>query len=78
MKSQIDIKSALLGILLGVLAVFAIGAGASDNPTNKYQIIGIGNGTGGWAAIMVDTQTGKAWGTDIQKDWKHGDFWDLK
>jgi hypothetical protein len=57
MKTQIDIKSALCGIVVGVLAVLAIGAGTSSNEVGRYQISGGEN-----YSVMVDTKTGQAWG----------------
>ena len=56
MKTQIDIKSALCGLFVGVLAMFAIGAGTSSNEVGRYQI-----STGQSYSVMVDTITGKAW-----------------
>jgi hypothetical protein len=57
MKTQIDIKSALLGIAVGVLAMFAIGAGTGSNEVGRYQISSNPN-----FSIIVDTKTGQAWG----------------
>ena len=57
MKTQIDIKSALLGMMIGGLAILAIGAATSSSETGRFQVSsGQGN------AIIVDTQTGQAWG----------------
>ena len=80
MKTQIDIKSVLCGVAIGVLAIFAIGAGTSSNPVGKYQVTGFGNGTGGWLAVMVDTQTGESWGYDFSRGGvsKSEKFWDAK
>ena len=57
MKTQIDIKSALVGILIGILAVLAVGAATNSNQVGRYQI-----SSGDGFSVMVDTQTGKAWG----------------
>jgi hypothetical protein len=57
MKTQIDIKSVLCGVAIGVLAVFAIGAGTSSNQFGRYQAV-----TGTGYALLVDTVTGKVWG----------------
>jgi hypothetical protein len=80
MKTQIDIKSVLCGVAIGVLAVFAIGAGTSSNQVGKYQVTSTGNGTGGWLSIMVDTQTGESWGVDFSRNavQKPDKFWDAK
>jgi hypothetical protein len=61
MKITIDTKSAVCGLLAGVAAVLTIGAGDSSNQVGKYRVAtGVSDGKG--YAIMVDTQTGKAWG----------------
>ncbi|MGH7990945.1 MAG: hypothetical protein ACREDS_12245 [Limisphaerales bacterium] len=78
MKTTIDMKSILLGGAIGILAIFAIGASDSTNTNGRYQVA-VGNSQNGHGfAIMVDTETGKAWGADIQSDWKSGGFWDQK
>ena len=51
MKTQLDIKSVLCGAIIGALAVFTVGAGASSNPAGKYQITATGNGTGGQGSV---------------------------
>ena len=56
MKTQIDIKSALCGLVVGILAVLAIGAGTSSNEIGRYQV-----SSGGDKSVIVDTITGKAW-----------------
>lgn len=58
MKTQIDIKSALVGIIVGVLAVLAVGAGTSSNEVGRYQV-----SSGAGYSIMFDTKTGQAWGS---------------
>ena len=55
MKTQIDLKSAGLGLLIGVVSTFAIGAG-TDNNNGRYQV-----SCGAGFSVMVDTQTGQAW-----------------
>jgi hypothetical protein len=74
MKTQIDIKSALVGILIGVLVVTAIGAGTSSNEVGRYKV-----SCGAAFAVMVDTKTGQAWGiardTQSRND---GDFFTAK
>ncbi len=56
MKTTIDIKSALPGMAVGVLALFALGAGMDANPVRRYQIAGTSE-----HALIVDTKTGKVW-----------------
>jgi hypothetical protein len=79
MKIQIDLKSALVGLALGAGIMFTLGAGAS-NTNGRYQISSFGNGTGGGAAYVLDTQTGETWGADMHLDWnpKSEHFWGVK
>ena len=81
MKIQIDLKSAVCGLVIGIAAMFAIGAETSSSPVDKYRIAtGTVEGTGAFA-LMVDTQTGKTWGIYIPKDFgnnKAGEFWNAK
>jgi len=82
MKIQIDLQSAICGLLAGVAIMFCLGAGTSANSTGKYQIIGAADGNGALFAVL-DTQTGEVWGVDSAKDWnadsdKWADFWKAK
>jgi hypothetical protein len=57
MKTQIDIKSALCGLVIGVLAMFAVGAEQqSSNPAGRYQ-----TASGSGFITIIDTTTGQAW-----------------
>jgi len=56
MKTNIDFKSALCGLLVGVVATFVIGAGEQSSPAGRYQVSAMQTG-----GIMVDTKTGQAW-----------------
>ena len=73
MKATIDFKSALCGLILGALAMLALGAESSSNGVGRYQVsaaAGLG--------IIVDTKTGQAWcfgpinTTQFRND---NDFW---
>lgn len=57
MKTTIDTKSALVGLLVGVGTMLAIGAATSSNETGRFQVSAGGAGF----AVMVDTKTGQAW-----------------
>ncbi len=58
MKTKIDLKSALCGLTVGLLAMFVIGAAdLSSNPVGRYQ-----GASGQNLLLIVDTATGKAWG----------------
>lgn len=57
MKLVIDTKSALLGLLAGIVTMLAIGAATSSSDTGRYQVAA---GSSGFS-IMVDTRTGQAW-----------------
>jgi len=56
MKTQLNFKSVFCGLLIGVLATLAIGAGVATNETGRFQAV-IGSNIG----LLVDTQTGKVW-----------------
>jgi hypothetical protein len=76
MKAQLDIKSVLCGVAIGVLAVFAIGAATASNEVGRYQA-SAGQGT----SIIVDTKTGQAWGYFPQTTAQYKtdvNFWDPK
>ena len=53
---KIDLKSALLGLSLGILAAIAIGAASSPGPVGRYQIGGTGE-----HGLVIDTVTGRVW-----------------
>lgn len=56
---RLDPKSALLGLLLGVLATLAIGAASSPNSgVGRFQIAGTAN-----HGMILDTATGQVWTT---------------
>jgi len=76
MKTQINFKSALCGLVAGVLATLAIGAGTYSSATGRYQVATEGN-----VALVIDTQTGKVWmkGWQSMNDLKNNaDFFDSK
>ena len=56
MNPKIDIKSALLGLLLGVVVTVTIAAAASPGQIGRYQVSGTGN-----HGLVLDTATGQVW-----------------
>lgn len=70
MKIQIDLKSALCGLILGVVAMLGMAAAGNPNQVGRFQIQTGVTGTGGYALIL-DTATGKVWGR--VKDFAHDD-----
>lgn len=58
MNTSIEPKSALIGLLLGILGAVAIGAATSPGQQARYQVAGAGN-----HAVILDTTTGQAWST---------------
>jgi hypothetical protein len=79
MKMQIDLKSVVFGLLLGAAAMFTMGD-ATVGQNGRYQI-SLASGAAGRAAIIIDTQTGKAWSarTEFNMDKDDGDaFWSAK
>ena len=58
MKS-IDTKSLIVGLLLGLCAVFAAGAASGrQNGRGRYRIARPGSGS---TFMVIDTQTGQVW-----------------
>ena len=73
MKIDIDFKSALCGLIIGVVAMFAIGAEAPSNDVGRYQV-SVAHDLG----IILDTKTGRAWGfgpINTAQYRNDGDFW---
>jgi len=61
MKTTIDIKSAMLGLAIGVVAMLAIGAEDSlSNTVGRYQVETCPGNPSGFV-VLVDTTTGKVW-----------------
>ena len=56
MKEQIDIKSALIGLLAGIAVVLAMGASFSIPTVGRYQVGGTAS-----QGFVVDTMTGQVW-----------------
>ena len=56
MNNKIDIKSAMIGLGIGVLAMLGVAATSSSGSNGRYQIIGIGN-----HGVIIDTDTGQTW-----------------
>ena len=56
MKTKIDLKSLLIGLLVGVVAILVVAAESPSNQTGRYQITGSLN-----YFMILDTQTGKVW-----------------
>jgi hypothetical protein len=56
MNTKIDIKSALFGLGVGVLATLAMAATSSPGTIGRYQVAGTGN-----HGLVIDTATGQVW-----------------
>lgn len=80
MKNIVDLKSVLCGVIIAAAAFLVMGSATSGNPAGRFQVTEVRNGTGGWAAIMVNTETGEAWGIDFAKSpvQKADKFWQPK
>lgn len=78
MKIQIDLKSAMCGVIIGVVAMLALGSDSSpSNQIGRYQVSSGAED----AAVIVDTVTGRAWAFQPQNtaQWRmDGNFWDAK
>jgi hypothetical protein len=76
MNHPIDIKSALIGLCLGVTAMLALGASSpTSGPVGRYQIAGTAN-----HGLVIDTATGKVWRAHLpaSPSISNGDFFDPK
>ena len=60
MNTKIDLKSALCGLAVGVLAMLAIGAATPSNAIGRYQVSG-----GSSVCTILDTTTGRAWAASL-------------
>lgn len=58
MNKKLDIKSAVIGLAVGVLVTLGIAAasGPGTGSVGRYQIAGTGN-----HGLIVDTATGRVW-----------------
>ncbi len=56
MNTNIDLKSAVVGLVLGIIATIAIAAASPPSQIGRYQIAGTGND-----GLIVDTATGQVW-----------------
>jgi hypothetical protein len=60
MKIQIDLKSAICGLVIGIAAMFVVGAGTSNETVGRFQVAG-GSGNGDGHFMIIDTATGQDW-----------------
>jgi hypothetical protein len=77
MKIEIDLKSALCGIAIALLAVFAIGAGTLSNEVGRYRIATVASANYAPVVVLVDTATGKVWTANPNRK-NDGDFFEPK
>ncbi len=56
MKTKIEIKSAVIGLGIGVLVTLGIAAASSSDRVGRYQIAGTGN-----HGLVIATATGQVW-----------------
>jgi ABC-type phosphate transport system permease subunit len=64
MNTKIDIKSAVIGMVVGVLVTVGIAAETAPiTRVGRYQIVSNANngGQGGSHSLVIDTVTGRVW-----------------
>jgi hypothetical protein len=64
MNMKIDLKSAVLGLALGVLVALGVASTTlSGSSVGRYQLVSNVNngGSGGSFSLIIDTVTGKVW-----------------
>ncbi len=73
---KIDLKSALCGLALGIVAMAAMGSSSSTPIVGRYQV------SGGYGFFtIIDTSTGQAWGANLSSPGMQGiqaGYWDPK
>jgi hypothetical protein len=62
MKRQIEIKSLVIGLLIGVGALLCIAAEATHSGGGRFQLLA----TDGFL-FKIDTTTGQVWKTDVSR-----------
>ena len=63
MKITIDLRSALVGLVAGVVLMFTLGAaGAAPTGSGRYQV-----STGADHGLLVDTATGQVWSARLNE-----------
>jgi hypothetical protein len=69
MKPKIDLKSCLIGVLLGIAAMLVVAAESPPqmNQVGRYQITGSLN-----YFMILDTKTGKVWTQNLPSNSNHG------
>jgi len=82
MKIQIDLKSAVVGLLIGAATMFVVGAETSPNQNGRFQVAIASSPfeSDRALAVIVDTQTGQSWGETARTSWHDdaGKFWNAK
>ena len=76
MKFNIDLKSSLTGLLVGIAIMLVLGAETRSSYNGRYQV-----SAGQGLAVIVDTQTGQAWGFGPPTTSQYrtdANFWDPK
>ena len=75
MNTKIDTKSALVGLVIGVLVALGIAAASSPGSVGRYQIAGTGS-----HGMVLDTATGQVWSTFLSSSGGRtdGNFYDPK
>jgi hypothetical protein len=75
MKTKMDAKSALCGLIVGIVAVTTMAAVENaSQPVGRYQAAAASG-----FVVILDTQTGKAWGsTTPGVAITHEGFWEKK
>jgi len=81
MKIQIDLKSAVCGLAVGIAIMLVVGADSYSKETGRYQISHAGDGGNSFITV-IDTKTGEVWshgtGTDGMGNTKLQNFWNPK
>ena len=63
MNSRIEIKSLILGVLVGIGAILSIAAETTQSPCGgRFQLLAIDG-----SLFKIDTTSGQVWKTDVSR-----------
>jgi hypothetical protein len=64
MKTNLDLRSALFGLIAGVLLMFTLGATQNlIGPTERFQVAGTAS-----HGLVIDTTTGQVWSSYLPQN----------
>jgi hypothetical protein len=73
---MLDVKSVMIGLLLGVCTILAIGAARAESPQKldadyRYQMSAV-TGQSGTTIFILDHETNKVYSRQVENQWSGG------